>query len=125
MKVPPARGAAWPAAGALALAILAAGRARAPTEDIDRENAAIFARIDHRLGQGGGGRETMVAWRGPSRSERVVCVSARRERGGSASFIFRSGCLFTQDDLPPAVFDRWRRDFCGPPFSRPGQGPPR
>jgi hypothetical protein len=88
------------------------GCARWPGDDVARENAVIAARIDHRLGMRGGANERMAFSRGGPKGERVACVDVVRERTRPARFIYRSGCLFTESDLPRAVFDRWRRDFC-------------
>jgi hypothetical protein len=98
----------------LALVLQVAGCIPYPEGDPNRENAAIAARIHHRMrlpaAFGWRERMTFTRWRG--RSEPVVCVAVTQRQGPAARFIYRSGCLFGESDLSPPVFDRWRRDFC-------------
>jgi hypothetical protein len=96
----------------LALVLLATGCAIPPDREIARENAAIAARIDHRLGTSAGAGERMAFSRERPTGERVTCIDFTRDGSPPMRFIYRSGCLFTERDLPPAVFERWRRHFC-------------
>jgi hypothetical protein len=115
----------WGAPIILSLVLQAAGCAQPTDGDIGRENAAIAARIDHRLGApGDGARERMAFSRRRWKTERVACVAVTRGRSRPIPFIYRSGCLYAEDDLAAPVWDRWRRDFCDPTFPRQGSGPP-
>ncbi len=99
----------------LALVFQDLGCARSTDGDEGRENAAIAARIDHRLGTSAGAGERMAFSRGRPKGERVACIDVTRDGRRPMRFIYRSDCLFAESDLSPAVFDRWRREFCETP----------
>jgi hypothetical protein len=104
----------------LALALTAC--ARPPAIDTAKEDAAILARLNHRLGPDPA-RGLGFRVRRTVKGERVMCGYTQSPRAPPVVLIYRSGCLFFANDLPGGAFSRWQDRFCGPDWVKPVVSP--